>query len=428
MEYTFCAKVGKVYDPGELNKKYGLDEDTPKDNKFQEDTIYFREEKEKKMEYWDEKDRVSIILEEFLDLYNFDMLTLDIGKTTSFIEKYGMPLCSDIAGNNSFLGIDFSVKAMSRDPRFFYDTLPKKDLTHFYFFLRSLVSLVIDESLDDKNMQRQCFKFYNMLYLLISPFMEDYWRDEYVNGDIAVNHIPEINKQNIFFPFLTSVPRLCGFRLTEFEHYERELEERKKEYRKAGEKERGTSNTWGEYSSEDMFAITNVVDHEENLKRVDLILEFLRVVKKTDFYFDIDNQGCLIKVDGNSDELVVLDEEDKGIIEKIIPLFIKDYLDYLIQKCRQVVIEESQGYAFGMQLDTMGAILFGLLCTLESKKYMRKCMNCERLFYPAKTHPKQRSCGHKCSDILYKKKKRKEKIKGVPFEDYTKTFVSLNHS
>lgn len=413
MEYTYCAKLGKVYDPDKLNKKYGLDEDTPKDQKFQEDTIYFREEKEKKIEYWNEQDKASIILENFLDLYDFDALTLDLKKTRSFIETYGMPLYSNIAGNNTFLGIDFSIEYMSHDPGFFFDTLSKKSLTNFYFFLRSIVNLVVDKSLCDENMktaETQIFKFSNMLYLLISPFMK-----ELMGGDIAINHILEINKKNLFSTYDHIDPKMPIFKLTKFESYEEVLKNRKKDYKNASKKKKGMSSTEGECSSEDMFATTNVVDHEEKLKRVELIIKFLQVVKETPFYFDIDNQGCLINIDGHNDGFIILDDKDNGIIEEILPLFIKDYLNYLIQGYRQVVIKEPQGYVLGMQLDASGAILFGLLHTLASKKYMRKCPICGRFFYPAKNHPQQRSCSHKCSDVLYKRKIRAPKIEGVPF-------------
>lgn len=246
----------------------------------------------------------------------------------------------------------------------------------------------------------------------------------YVGGDIADNHIQEINKKKVF----SSNDNNSGIRIFRMtESYEEELKKRKEDYWKANKKEKETTNIGGECSAEAMFATTNVVDYKEKIKRVDLILKFLQVVKKTYFYFNIDNQGCLINIDDYNEEFVDLCEEDGGIIEEILPLFIKDYLDYLIQGYSQVVIKGSQGYELGMQLDTMGAILFGLLYTLDSKKYIRKCPNCGQFFYPSRNHPKQRSCGQKCSGILHKRRIRAKEIEGIPYGSLAKVSSSSNH-
>lgn len=402
-KFDFTAELGKIYSYNELNQLHGLNEETQDEDKFQENTIYFIEEEIKTVEFWDPNRKESLILKDFMNLYDFDKNEINQSDLKAFIKTYGLPFYSEKRGDNEFLQINFNLQEMSKDPRFFYSKLDLRTLKALILVLNNILILA-----DTKNPKSHEVRLANMLYLLTTPMIKEITKEIF-----ATNHIEEINS-NIKFneDVIAKITKRTAIEIQiDLPNYKETLRRRIKEC-KSFKNLNGINKYKGAEKNDDLsdniFTDINYMNYNEILERAPIILEFLCMIEKIPSILITDEHGLLI------DAYIDIDSMDKAIInndliEKITPLFVTDYLTCLIKMYTYEFVKDSKNYYLKMHLDTFGAILYGLIYTLDANRYMRICPRCNKYFFPAPTHPNQRCCSHDCSDAYGKMLKRAEK-------------------
>lgn len=402
-KFDFTAELGKIYSYNELNQRYGLNEETQDEDKFQENTIYFIEEEIKTVEFWDPTRKESLILKDFMNLYDFEKKRINQSNLKSFIETYGLPLYSEKRGDNEILQVNFSFQEMSKDSRFFYSKMDLKTLTSLILVLESILKLA------NTNNPESCEdRLSHMLYLLINPFLKQIAKEM-----LTISHIEEINcyiemmedeleKEREIISMVEKPIILPEYKAI----LRRRINECNAFKNAAGVNKHKPFEQKGDLS-DNIFTDINYMNYNEILERADITLKFLCMIEGFHYSFTMDELGVFINNSKCSFSNKAIINND--LIEKITPLFVTDYLTCLIKMYTYEVVKDSKNYYLKMHLDTFGAILYGLIYTLDANRYMRKCPRCNKYFFPAPTHPNQRCCSHDCSDAYGKMLKRAEK-------------------
>lgn len=402
-KFDFTAKLGKTYSYNELNQLHGLNEGAQDEDKFQENMIYFIEEEIKTVEFWDPIRNESLILKDFMNLYDFDKNEINQSDLKAFIKTYGLPFNSEERGDNEFLQINFHLQEMSKDPRFFYSKLDLRTLKALILVFKKVLILA-----DTKNPKSHEVRLANMLYLLTTPIIKEITKEI-----VTTNHIEEINS-NIEFneDVIAKIAKRTAIKkqivLT---NYKETLRRRIKEC-KSFKNLNGINKYKGSEKNDDLsgniFTDINYINYNEILERAPIILEFLCMIEKIPYILFTDEHGLLIDayIDIDSMNEAIINND---LIEQITPLFVTDYLTCLIKRYPYEVVKNSKNYYLKMHLDAFGAILYGLIYTLDANNYMRICPRCNKYFFPDRKHPNQRCCSHNCSDVYGKARKRAAK-------------------
>ena len=105
---------------------------------------------------------------------------------------------------------------------------------------------------------------------------------------------------------------------------------------------------------------------------------------------------------------------DKKILKDFAAFLVCDIINALTQIYHVKIAIQTNRYgeyviSHKADLDTLGGIIYALANTLTSKRLLRKCEFCQKLFYPHIKHPNSACCSHACSAALYKKKQKQKR-------------------